>query len=102
MAICDLNLFWQKEAEGNLLPAASCLLPLLPPCPRAGYLHASVSLFSLNAERAARATRRIRNVAWGSVCFAPANRRVLSPKFDRVLVGEDMAKGRGEGQCSLA
>lgn len=59
MAICDLNLCWQKEAEGNLQPAALLLPSLLP------YLHASVSLFSLNAERAARATHRIRNVAWG-------------------------------------
>lgn len=50
----------------------------------------------------ARATRRIRNTAWGSVCFAPANRRVLSLKFDSVrAVQGECEKGRGMWQCSL-
>lgn len=92
MAICDLNLRGVKKKKKSQGKTSNQQAPAFPlPFPLPAYLHASVSvsLFSLNAERAVR-VQRVVYVTWlgGPVCFAPANRRVLSLKFDSVQRGE--------------
>lgn len=95
MAICDLNLRGVKKKKKRKVREKQVTsrhrLPFPLPFPLPAYLHASVSvsLFSLNAERTVRVQRVVYVTRLGGpVCFAPANRRVLSLKFDSVQRGK--------------